>query len=483
MNSSSRGSKFDGLLEALERCLRKKDLKRGERLLESLRRVGREAHGGLSVLEEENQRLRLVQESQEQRLGKLKAAFEDIVATYQASLATFSKFRKAIRIVQMTAGFQDFPEMLQSLRSLFSLQAANLILDEDRFGAFVREHVDTRRLDEHREMLDSVFDRRGVAGSVYIGRVDALEAPSLLLGERVYFSEAKVREGSCFVYRLPNKLAPESPVGLLVFCDADPERYVKSKATDYLELFGDVLAGAVVDMAEQIKAQALRDDMERITRHDLKNPLNSVIGIPQLLLADANLSDDQRELVAVLQKSGYIMLDMINLSTDLYRMEAGTYELSPVAVDVVPLVQRTLVDQRVPIRDMDLSAGITVRGQPPAEAEPFAVSGEKLLCYSMLANLVRNAVEASPRGGRVDIALEEGDGFRLVRIHNQGAPPPEVRDRFFEKYVTAGKRNGSGLGTYSAMLIARTLGGAISMSASDELGSTLVEVRLPPAQA
>lgn len=481
MSPFSRQSECDELFEALECCLRKKDFKRGELLLESLRHVTRELFQDLSVLEEENQRLRLAQESQEQLLDKFKCAFDEIEATYQASLATFSKFREAIRIVQMTTSFPFFPEMLQSLRSLFSLQAANLILDDNRFGAFARDYVDTRRLDEHSEMMNAAFDRRGAVRCVYIGRVDALKTPSLLLGERLYFSEANAQEGSCFIYRLPNKLDPEAPVGLLVFYDVDPERFVKSMATDYLELFGDVLAGAVVDIAEQIKAQGLRDDMERITRHDLKNPLNSIIGIPQLLLADANLSDDQRELVAMLQSSGYLMLDMINLSMDLYRMESGTYKVTAAALDLIPLVQRTLVDQRIPLRDMGISVQITVRGQPPAKAKPFLVLGENLLCYSMLANLVRNAIEASPSGELVYISLEEGDGFQLVSIHNEGVPPLKVRDRFFEKYVTEGKSNGSGLGTYSAMLIARTLGGSISMSVSDELGSTLVEVRLPPA--
>jgi hypothetical protein len=46
----------------------------------------------------------------------------------------------------------------------------------------------------------------------------------------------------------------------------------------------------------------------------------------------------------------------------------------------------------------------------------------------------------------------------LVRVSNQGAVPPSVRSNFFEKYTTFGKKGGTGLGTYSAQLAARTMG-------------------------
>lgn len=466
-----------GLIRAVGLRLRKKDRKSGEQLLNLLRESFLDLAARERSLSEENQFLKRAQETQNLRLAKLRTAFDDIVSTYQASLSAFSKFRKGIRIVQMAESFKDLPAALEDLRELFGLRAANLILSEELFGEFARGYVDLRNLQECEGLLRSIF--RSEEDVVYLGRVDALETPSLLVGEKTFFRAPDIRTGSCFIYRMPHKLAPDSCVGLLVFCDADPKRYAADQASDYLELFGDVLAVAMVDMAEQIKARALREDMERITRHDLKNPLNSVIGIPQILIREPNMTADQRELLALLQKSGYIMLDMINLSMDLYRMEQGTYDLRPTPVDLAALAERTLADQRIPIRDMELRTEITVRGRPTTKADSFCAPGEKLLCYSMLANLVRNAVEASPAGGWVEVALEEEGDWRLVCIRNAGAVPVEVRDRFFEKYVTAGKRRGSGLGTYSARLIAQTLGGSIEMQTSDEDASTTVTVRLP----
>jgi CheY-like chemotaxis protein len=69
-----------------------------------------------------------------------------------------------------------------------------------------------------------------------------------------------------------------------------------------------------------------------------------------------------------------------------------------------------------------------------------------------------------------------------VRVHNAGAVPAAVRERFFDKYSTAGKSGGSGLGTYSARLMARTQQGDIEMQSSEARGTTLV-VRLQAAAA
>jgi two-component system, sensor histidine kinase and response regulator len=56
--------------------------------------------------------------------------------------------------------------------------------------------------------------------------------------------------------------------------------------------------------------------------------------------------------------------------------------------------------------------------------------------------------------------------------------PEQIRDTFFDKYATAGEPGGTGLGTYSARLIAETLGGEISLDMSDEVG-TAIHIRFP----
>ncbi|NMC49719.1 MAG: ATP-binding protein, partial [Desulfovibrio sp.] len=96
------------------------------------------------------------------------------------------------------------------------------------------------------------------------------------------------------------------------------------------------------------------------------------------------------------------------------------------------------------------------------------------------SNLLRNAVESSPEGGEVTVSLGEEGGEAVVAVTNAGEVPEDVRDRFFEKYVTAGKRDGTGLGTYSVLLAARAHGGRAELDTARP-GFTTVRIFLPLA--
>ena len=205
-------------------------------------------------------------------------------------------------------------------------------------------------------------------------------------------------------------------------------------------------------------------EVERLSRHDLKTPLNGILQFASLLSEDESLTPDQHRSVQTIERAGYQMLEMINGSLDLFRIEQGTYRPSPVRLELRDVIDRVVTD----LGELAQSRGVRceVRGNA-------IVRGEDLLTYSMFANLVKNAVEASAVGEVVAIDL----GDAAVRIANRGAVPTELRERFFEKYATAGKRGGTGLGTYSARLMAEIQGGSIALDARDD--ETIVTVTLP----
>ena len=105
------------------------------------------------------------------------------------------------------------------------------------------------------------------------------------------------------------------------------------------------------------------------------------------------------------------------------------------------------------------------------------LQGEELLTFSMLGNLLKNAVEASPRQSRVTVKISAENDI-LITIHNFGVVPEEIQSRFFEKYATSGKESGTGIGTYSAKLMAEVQGGEIAFDSSGEEGTTIT-VRFP----
>jgi CheY-like chemotaxis protein/HPt (histidine-containing phosphotransfer) domain-containing protein len=228
---------------------------------------------------------------------------------------------------------------------------------------------------------------------------------------------------------------------------------------------------------ELVAAAELREDVERITRHDLKGPLNAMIALPQMLLAGDGLDSDQRESLGLILESGQKMLRMINLSFDLFKMERHLYVPMTVEVDIVKVMAEVWGEFASVSRAGRIDRVVRVDGLPVRAGLSKMALGEELLCYCLFSNLVKNAIEASPDGASIGIRIDGADPVS-VAVTNEGEVPPAIRDRFFEKYVTAGKRDGTGLGTYSSRLIAATLGGTILLDCSTP-GSTTVSVTLP----
>jgi len=112
---------------------------------------------------------------------------------------------------------------------------------------------------------------------------------------------------------------------------------------------------------------------------------------------------------------------------------------------------------------------------------PLLVLGERRLVDTVFVNLLRNAAEASPEGEEILVRLRTEDGQAVATLHNKGAVPTDIRERFFEKYATSGKVHGTGLGTYSARLMVRAMNGGIELDTSEPDATTLV-VRLPLAE-
>ncbi len=261
---------------------------------------------------------------------------------------------------------------------------------------------------------------------------------------------------------------------------ADETKGLEIGAIDYITkpFNPDIVKARVRNHLHLREAALLKDDVERIMRHDLKSPLTSIISLPQLLFLAENIDDSQRELLKRIEDSGYIILSMVNLSTTLFKIERGGFTPNPEEVDLVSAIRKVLGNIEDTIELRGLNIRLEVNSLEADAGAVFLIQGEELLCFSMLANLISNAVEASAASQSVTIRLFADNAGKHVQIHNMGVVPADVRERFFEKYATAGKHGGTGLGTYSARLIARALGGDIRMRTSDEAGTT-VTVSLP----
>lgn len=234
------------------------------------------------------------------------------------------------------------------------------------------------------------------------------------------------------------------------------------------------IVGSFQDITEQKQAEQLRADVESITRHDLRSPLAGIVSFAELLSDEPGLNDDLREMSGYIVESGYKMLALLNSSLDLYRMEHGAFELAARPVPMIALLERVLRDVSVRAEQ----GKKTLRLDNALHGGDDTIPGDELLCHTLFANLIQNALDASPKGGEVSLSVGGTNGGIRVTVRNQGVIPEDVRTRFFEKYATSGKAKGTGLGTYSARLITEVHGGQIGFSSSEAEG-TSVWVELP----
>lgn len=214
----------------------------------------------------------------------------------------------------------------------------------------------------------------------------------------------------------------------------------------------------------------LRDDMEVMTRHDLKGPLTAVIGCAQVLMMNGHFTESERQMLQNIEGAGYSILQMVNSSLDLYKMEKGLYSYDPAPVNIHQVINRIISENEPIIQSGGHTINVSYASGRESVAEEFVVQAEKLLSYSMLSNLIKNALEAAPSESVISIILGEGK-TPFVSIHNVGAVPEAIREHLFDKHTTMGKASGTGLGAYSAKLIAETQGGTIHLDTSDDTGT------------
>ena len=118
---------------------------------------------------------------------------------------------------------------------------------------------------------------------------------------------------------------------------------VKARVTTHL-----ALKAAMERLARQnqllAEAARLREDVERIIHHDLKSPLGVILSLPQLVAAGGNLTPEQLASLEDIEQAGYKMLNIVNLSLGLLKMEQDVYELSPTPVNIVRVLRKVEED-------------------------------------------------------------------------------------------------------------------------------------------
>jgi PAS domain S-box-containing protein len=235
--------------------------------------------------------------------------------------------------------------------------------------------------------------------------------------------------------------------------------------------------GILRDISEIKRIERLRDNVYHMMRHDLKSPLIGIDGLARMLLKDNQLEEKHSKTLGMIIDLSERVIGFIDRTRDLFQMEEGQYKLKPQEVNIFNILKMVEKELRPMALKRKIDFRYTLLGRDTNLESDYMITGEERLLEIMFANLIKNAIEASPEENHVHISIESMEkiehAFHLIHIHNMGAVPSEIRKNFFEPYITSGKNDGTGLGTHSAMLIAKAHKGDIHFTTSKTNGTQI----------
>jgi two-component system sensor histidine kinase/response regulator len=213
--------------------------------------------------------------------------------------------------------------------------------------------------------------------------------------------------------------------------------------------------------------------------HELRTPLNAILGFSELLQRDRGLSDEQRESLSIIVRSGHHLLGLINDVLSLSKIEAGESTLYPVDFEPRALLEslRDMFRLRAEARGLVL----VVEG---TDELPAWVRGDQQKLRQVLINLLGNALKFTEAGGvTLRVRWETKRATFEVEDTGSGISPAEL-DRLFEPFAQAeaGLRaaEGTGLGLAICRDVVRLLGGNLYVRSEPGRGSCFTfTVELP----
>ncbi|HEX6966028.1 MAG TPA: HAMP domain-containing sensor histidine kinase [Gemmatimonadaceae bacterium] len=246
------------------------------------------------------------------------------------------------------------------------------------------------------------------------------------------------------------------------------------------------LASSFQTMAKQLaQLDRLKAEFISIASHELKTPINVILGYLQLVDEGVygTVSERQREILRTIDSQTQSLSRLVHQLLDIGRFEAGGGKLEVRATNF----ERFLEELEDAFRVLSLQRGVdfnVVR----AGTLPTEVYWDADRINEVLGNLLSNAFKFTGRGGTIELLAEGGDDEVHLTVRDTGAGiPPQQLPRIFEKFYQADNQasaaqEGTGLGLAIARQIVTAHHGTISVESSVGSGTTFY-ITLPVSVA
>ncbi|MCX2478943.1 response regulator [Pedobacter sp. MC2016-15] len=228
------------------------------------------------------------------------------------------------------------------------------------------------------------------------------------------------------------------------------------------------------DLAEQGKK--IKENFLANMSHEIRTPINGIIGITNLL-EKTELTDEQKEMIDLLEISSNSLLGVINDILDLSKIEAGKFKINRAPTDLVVICHSVVNLLRIRAKEKNLEL-VTEYD----EDLPKSIMADSLRLNQILMNLIGNAIKFTSNGSvtlKVEITERKANNVRLkfsIRDTGIGIPQNKI-DKIFETFEQADDNTtlnfgGTGLGLSIVRNLAELKGGELTVTSEENVGST-----------
>lgn len=237
--------------------------------------------------------------------------------------------------------------------------------------------------------------------------------------------------------------------------------------------------GTARDAAE--KANNSRLQFLANISHDLRTPLNGVLGCTQILLRETRISQKQRGLVKTMQGCAEHLRNLINDLLDLSKLEADRLELAPVSVNL-----RSFTDALIKTFSLEAEKKGISLVLDEAEDLPRWIRCDRKRLQQIMGNLIHNAIKFTERGG-VWLRVHRNKAKLVFEVQDTGfGIHPEKIGELFRPFHIVDERSikleGTGLGLSISRKLARKMDGDIDVQSTLGKGSKFL-VSIPLVEA
>jgi len=237
-------------------------------------------------------------------------------------------------------------------------------------------------------------------------------------------------------------------------------------------------------LSEAKKANEAKSSFLSRMSHDIRTPLNAILGMASLALDEISDPEAIRDYLEKISSSGQYLLSLINDILDMSRIESNHVELNPEPGDVGQCIHDVLVSMRPQLDQKKIAFNFV---QLPDTPETLVML-DKMRIQQVFFNLLSNAAKFTPDGGSVSVVVSreytENNRIRYdMKVSDTGIGIAEdAQERIFEPFEQAGPqtKNGTGLGLAIVKNLIDLMGGEISVESTPGEGTTFrINVAFP----